>query len=264
MAFELFSAHTCTAAAQRRMEKIQSIAHIGNWIWDIKSDELSWSDEMYRIFGIAKENFSGSLEKTIEEAIHPEDRQKVKESNESVAMKSKPIPLEYRIIRPDKSVRTLWAEAGELTHDAEGKPLLLAGYVQDITDRRQAEETLMKALKKNEALYRNLMENSIDAVYLLNREGTVLHVNRVASEMLGYSYAELLGLTISDIDINYPQQGFIDFWNKKPESSSILFETQHRHKNGTIIPVEVNGIFFTLEGEKTFFGVARMLRDRKD
>jgi len=129
----------------------------------------------------------------------------------------------------------------------------------DITQRKQAK----KKLHEKEALYRNLMENSIDATYLMNETGKVLQVNHTACEMLGYSEDELLQLTIDDIDPNFPSKRFIEFWKHKPEGSTVLFETIHRHKSGKEIPVEVNGIFFILDGKKYLFGVSRDLTERK-
>ncbi|MDZ7794855.1 MAG: PAS domain-containing protein [Spirochaetia bacterium] len=116
--------------------------------------------------------------------------------------------------------------------------------VMDITEQKQAE----KELRAKEALYRNLMENSIDAVYLLNETGKIFQANYTACKMLGYSKEELLQLTIDDVDLNFPSARFIEFWKDQPEGTTVLFETIHRHKSGKEIPVEVNGIFFMLDG----------------
>jgi PAS domain S-box-containing protein len=126
--------------SESELKKAQSYAHVGSWVWNIKEGYLEWSDEMYKIFGISKESFSGNLEDVVASAIHPDDRQKVEESNRSVVDKSKPIPLEYRILHPDGSQSVVWGEAGELEKDAEGNPALLRGIVMDITERKQAEE----------------------------------------------------------------------------------------------------------------------------
>jgi len=87
MAFELFGADQETREKESRLEQTQSLAHIGNWIWDIKNDQLVWSD---------------------------------------------------------KSVHTVWAQAGELIVDEEGNPAILTGFVQDITERKRSEEQLAK------------------------------------------------------------------------------------------------------------------------
>lgn len=119
-------------------------------------------------------------------------------------------------------------------------------------------------LREREELYRNLMENSIDAVQLLDEEGRFLDVNDRGCEMTGYSREELLSMSIADIDPNYPADGFYRFWKEKPKGTSVLFETVHRHKDGTPIPVEVNGIFFEVNKQKYLFGVARDITERKE
>jgi PAS domain S-box-containing protein len=121
------------------LNRAQHVSHFGSWIWRIALNRLEWSDEMYRIFGIRKENFTGNLAEVVASAIHPDDRAAVDSSNNSVAQDGKPIPLEYRVVWPDGTVRTVWAEAGELFLDKEGNPEVLTGIVQDITERKQME-----------------------------------------------------------------------------------------------------------------------------
>ena len=140
---------------------------------------------------------------------------------------------------------------------------------EDITSKRRSVDPYWgnmlgyKEAKRREIFYRSLMENSIDAVYLLSEGGKVLDVNQRACEMLGYTRDELLELTIDDIDVNYPSKKFIAFWNTKPEGSTILFESTHLHKGGFTVPVEVNGIFFIYDGVKYLYGVARDVTERK-
>jgi PAS domain S-box-containing protein len=126
-------------------------------------------------------------------------------------------------------------------------------------ERRRAEAEA----RTHAALYRSLMENSIDAVYLLSETGSVLNVNAVACTMLGYAREEILTLTIDDIDPNYPSVNFVHFWSDKPEGSTVLFQSRHRRRDGAILDVEVNGIFFVLDGRKQLFGVARDISERK-
>jgi len=117
----------------------QQVAHVGHWAWDTATNRVTWSDEMKRIFGLDPVTFDGDLDKVIAQSIHPEDQEKVKASNATVLTDQKPVPLEYRVIRPDQSVHTVWAEAGETITDENGKILKLSGIVQDITERKQAE-----------------------------------------------------------------------------------------------------------------------------
>ncbi len=125
-------------------------------------------------------------------------------------------------------------------------------------------ERTEEVLREREELYRNLMENSIDAVQLLDEEGRFLDVNNRGCEMIGYSREELLSMRIADIDPNYPADGFYRFWNEQQKGTSVLFETVHQRKDGTRIPVEVNGIFFNVDKKRYLFGVARDISERKE
>ena len=131
--------------SEANLKKEQQVSHVGSWAWYPSSNRLEWSDEMFRIFGVEQEEFSGDLSDIMQKAIHPDDRAAVEESNLSVINDGKPIPLEYRIIRPDGAVRTVWAEAGELVLDEAGNPAVLTGIVQDISERKFAEEKIIKA-----------------------------------------------------------------------------------------------------------------------
>ncbi len=124
-------------------------------------------------------------------------------------------------------------------------------------------EASSSPLSESEVFFRVLFENNIDAVYLLDFEGRVLNVNNVACKTTGYSRDELLQMGIGDIDIKFPKDRFKDFWSRNPMGSTITFETQHRHKAGHPIDVEVNGIFFQISDRKYLYGIARDITERK-
>jgi len=139
---ELREAHQELLKSEADLKKAQKVAHVGSWVWHIPSNQLEWSDQMFRIFGVDKNDFKGDLSEVIASAIHPDDRKAVEQSNLSVIEDKKAIPLEYRILWPDGTVRVVWAEAGELIVDESGSPIVLTGIVQDITERKQYEREL--------------------------------------------------------------------------------------------------------------------------
>ena len=122
------------------LKKAQAVANVGNWVWHIRTNKIEGSDQLYKIFGIPKDTFKGDLAQAVVNATHPDDRAMVERSNTAVINDGILTPLEYRIIRPDGALRVVWDEPGELVRDEKGNPTLLRGIVQDITDRKKAEE----------------------------------------------------------------------------------------------------------------------------
>jgi PAS domain S-box-containing protein len=116
------------------LNKAQAVAHVGSWRLDVRRNELLWSDEVYRIFGIALG--TPLTYEAFLAAVHPEDRDFV-DASWQVALTGKPYDIEHRIVTRDgvKWVR----ERAELEFDAQGALLGGFGTVQDITERKEAE-----------------------------------------------------------------------------------------------------------------------------
>lgn len=164
---------------QNILAEAETVAQIGSWKWDLKTQKVTWSSEMYNLFGIDRTSFDGDLNKLIQQRIHPDDIDAVNNSNISVLENSAPAPLEYRIVLPDGTERIVWGE-GKLTYSPSGEPLALVGYVQDITMRVQAE----KALRQSEAQLQYIIDTVPEGVMLLRSDGRVQRTNPVAEQYL--------------------------------------------------------------------------------
>jgi PAS domain S-box-containing protein len=179
--------------SESALKQAQRVAHVGSWVWHIKDNRLEWSDEMYRIFGYEKENFTGNLADVIGQAIHPDDRAEVERSNTSVMRDRKPIPVEYRVVHPDKTVRTVWGEAGQLILDEQGNPAILTGIVQDITERKRAEDEIRLL---NASLERRVVERTqelLDAQEKLVRNEKLAALGQMAGSV-GHELRNPLGV----------------------------------------------------------------------
>jgi len=189
---------TSQKQAETELKKAQAFSRVGSWEWDIKSGQVKWSDEMYRLFGLKKEGVKVDMNKVIGAAIHPDDRQKVEASNRSVIKNKKPIPIEYRVIWPDKSVHIIWAEAGELILDEQGNPSILRGYAQDISERRRAETLLLESEQK----YRSIIDSVPIGMHMyeLKPDGKLVFIgaNPTADKILGIENSQFIGKTIED------------------------------------------------------------------
>jgi diguanylate cyclase (GGDEF)-like protein/PAS domain S-box-containing protein len=146
----------------------QRIAHLGNWDWNITTNELSWSDEIYRIFGLTPREFGATYEAFLN-SVHPDDREFVKKSVAEALAERKPYSIDHRIVLPDGTGRIVHEQA-EVTFNDAGKPIRMFGTVQDITDYKRAEEEL----RKSEATNRALLNALPDMMFRINREGVYL------------------------------------------------------------------------------------------
>lgn len=128
--------------SEAALNAAQRVAAVGSWKWHVATNQLEWSDEMFRIFGIDREKFTGRLQDVIAVAIHPEDRAAVEAANRRVAEEGRFAPIEYRVVRPDGSERIVWAEPGELIRSHDGRPVTMTGIVKDMTAQRATENQL--------------------------------------------------------------------------------------------------------------------------
>jgi PAS domain S-box-containing protein len=125
------------ADAEDRLAEAQEVAHVGSWSWDINADRVTWSAELYRLYGIAEgspmayESFLG--------AIHADDRERTRRAVEQALVDAMPFALDHRAITPDGRVRWLHAR-GRVILDTSGSPARMLGTGQDITERKQLDE----------------------------------------------------------------------------------------------------------------------------
>ncbi|MDH5433358.1 MAG: PAS domain-containing protein [Gammaproteobacteria bacterium] len=151
--------------AQEAHSQAEMITHFGNWDWDIVTGELTWTDEIYRIFGVEPQEFPATYEAFLK-TIHPEDRESVIEAvNSSVEDANVPYNITHRVVRPSNEERIV-QERGIVYRDQEGNPIRMIGTVHDITIQRIAEEQLHVYKNKLE----RLVEERTDALILAQEE----------------------------------------------------------------------------------------------
>jgi PAS domain S-box-containing protein len=134
------------------LEHSQQVAHLGSWDLDIATFRERWSDEIYRIFGLEPQSIHfdgyGFLE-----YVHPDDREITRKAQDEAIALHKPYCVQYRIVRPDGTERTVY-EYAELEFNDDGEPVRLAGTIQDITERKRAENALRRTTSQLEEAQR--------------------------------------------------------------------------------------------------------------
>lgn len=176
-----------------RLNRAQELAHLGSWELDAGTDELTWSDEVHRIFDLKPEEFAGTYEAFLE-CVHPEDRANVHAAyRESLHNGNDSYEIEHRIVRR-KSREVRWVhEKCFHSRDDHGRLVRSVGMVLDITERRQTED----ALKESQARWRALNDNLPGGlVYQIDSgvDGTERHFR-----LISQGVEKLHGLTIAEV-----------------------------------------------------------------
>ncbi len=133
-----------------------------------------------------------------------------------------------------------------------------AQIISNAFESKQAEETL----RESEGKYRALFETAQDAIFLSDERGRFLDVNQAACESLGYTKEELLELRNKDIDADPSgYEAFVQVRDRLVEN--MRFDLDQRRKDGTLLPVEITGCFFTSGGQRISLAIARDITERK-
>jgi len=176
------------ADANIHLMEAQRLADLGSWSWDVVQNRITWSDQLFEIYGVDADRFQGILNEFIG-FIHPDDRDKVQASIGAALRSGKNFNHEERIIRPDGSVRHLHS-VGEVIRNENGAAVRILGICQDVTKRKEAERSLLDT----EQNYRLLLKGVRDyAIYMLDAQGYVRSWNDGARRLKGYGASEIIG-----------------------------------------------------------------------
>ena len=129
--------------SKAKLEEAQRIAHVGYWERDLATERITWSDETYRIFGLKPQEDPVDLA-ALRQKVHPEDREMVSHALEEALRAGARYNLDYRVLRPTGEIRIVHS-TGDVTRDESGRPYRMFGTVQDITDRKRAEEAFQRS-----------------------------------------------------------------------------------------------------------------------
>jgi len=241
--------------SKESFSKAEKIGHFGYWEWDLATNKLIWSDEVFRLYGLDPKKVTPTYE-TVVSTLSAQTRDWFMKAIDDALNNNVPFEGEYSLIRPDGTVRYTHT-IGEVIRDREGKPISMFGVVQDITERKQTEDRLI--------LFRNLIESSNDAICVNDPEtGQILDANDRACVSLGYEREELLKMCVFDFEVTMPDKFFWKEHVKEIQSKGhMILEGRHRRKNGTIFPVEVN-VSYVVAGKISYLlAVVRDITERK-
>ena len=169
--------------SEERLRETLEAAEVGTWEWDIARNEVTWSPNIERIFGIAAGTFAGTYEAWLD-LVHPEDRAAIAQEVERAVRTLTPYDVEVRVLRGDGSVG--WQAArGHVTGDIDGRATRMHGVVLDITARKAAESALKMPAR--------VLESMTEGVSLADDQGIIRYTNPAEDRMFGYAPGELIG-----------------------------------------------------------------------
>ena len=253
--------------ALRKREKLlnmsQAIGHIGSWEMDVVANHLTWSDEVYRMFGLRDQEFDATYEAFLE-TVHPDDRACVDAAYSSSLRKGlDTYEIEHRIIRHDSAEIRIVHEKCEHIKDDSGRIIRSIGMVQDITERKMAEE----ALQQSEERYRSLVENTMDGYFICEiPSGRFLFLNQRSCDLYGYTMQEGLKLTVWDVMSYRDHDRIRGRIQSRLEGEKLSNERQTYtavRKDGSTFRVEISTSLVSFEGVHAIQGVLRDITEQE-
>jgi PAS domain S-box-containing protein len=162
--------------SEKRLNRAQEIAHLGSWELDLTRNELIWSDEVYRIFGLAPQEFTATYEAFLEH-VHPDDRTAVNDAySGSIREGRDTYEIDHRVVRSSNGEIRFVHEKCQHVRDKDGQIIRSLGMVLDITDRKHAEKALRRLA--------HFPEENPNPVLRCTVAGDIMYANRPADQWL--------------------------------------------------------------------------------
>jgi len=248
---------------KEKLGEAQAFAHLGSWEQDLRRKTLWWSDEVYNIFGVSKDDFVPS-EQGFLQKVHPNDLVRVKEAYRQSAKGENAFSLKYRILRPDGGVRFVQGQGKHLRNE-KGEPTRFLGTIHDITEQRE----IVNALESEQAKLQAMAEATYDPYIMIDSQDTILFWSPAAEKVFGWTNEEALGQKMHEL-ITPPEyiepalEGLHHFAQsgKGPVLDSIS-ELPAIRKNGEYFPVERSVSAFQVGDSYYAVGVLRDITERK-
>ncbi len=245
----------------RLLSESQRIAHLGNWELDICTNEVTWSDETYRIFETdPKTRISYE---TYVDAIHPDDRDRITAAYARSLKTHEPYEIGYRILLPGGRIKHVQGHSQSF-YNPEGKPIRSIGTVQDITERTRSED----ALRTSELKYRSLFEAAEDGIILLDSTGFV-DCNDAGARMYGISKWEVIGKAPTDFCPENQPDGrpstevALEKISAALKGTTQKFDWVSRRPDGTLFDVEITLSRIGDPGSTLMLSIVRDVTDRR-
>lgn len=238
--------------SEERFRAAYRNAAVGMSIADLHGRLQEVNQRLCTILGYSEKEL---LTRTFQSLTHPDDLGHNLERLEKLLDGTADVDVfEKRYIRKDGGL--VWAQVGlSVIRDEAGTPLYTLALVQDITERKRAEEALQLA--------KYTVDHATEAIYWVGARAELLDVNDSACAMLGYSKEEFRRMTVFDINPNFQTDSWPSYWEQTRQKGRASFESYHRAKDGRLIPIEVNVDWICYNGIECHCAFVRDITERK-
>jgi PAS domain S-box-containing protein len=245
--------------SESRLKEAQRIAHLGSWEWDISTDRVFWSDELYLIYGYEPQEISPDYG-LIVDAMHPDSKKEFLDAIDAALKRKRPFEMDYDFFRKDGTVASLHT-IGKAHFDVDGKPTRMFGIVQDITEQKRAQRTL----RESEEKFRTIFDRANDGILIVNISTKKFsEANKTICDMLGYAKEEILLLGIENIhpaaDVSRVME---EFSRQMRGEKTIAEDLPVMRKDGSVFYADICAALIILGGEQYGVGIFRDITERK-
>jgi PAS domain S-box-containing protein len=245
--------------SEEKLRLSQDIGKIGNWSWDIASGRAEWSDQVYNIFGAPRGEASYEFAKSF---VHPDDLDLWQNTIRQAVEKKEPFSLDFRVLHSDGEI--IWVHDETRTVFNESAELIgYHGTVQDITDRKRAEE----ALRSSEDKFSRVFKTSPNPSTIIRlSDGIFLDVNESFTRVTGYSIEEIVGRPYfsNNPDIWIDQKDRVRLVAALKRTGEVQgIETQFRGKDGQLIYGLISARALEFNGELCIVGIVNDITEQK-
>ena len=223
---------------EKRLREAQKMAHLGFWNWDIKSGDVEWSEEVYKIFHLDQKNFKPQIDSILSFSPWEEDNHRNTELINRAIKSHEPGDYEQKFLRPDNSIGYYYSTF-QGKYDVNGNLIRIVGTVLDITERKLTES----ALRESEIRFRSLYENATLGIYRTTTDGKILMANPALASMLGFkSFEELAkrNLEKEGYEPDYPRKKFIE--TLEQQGRIIGLESVWHKRDGSLLHVRESAV----------------------
>jgi PAS domain S-box-containing protein len=234
------------------LARTEAVAHVGSWEWEVEGDKVTWSEELFRIFGLDPMEQAPPFKE--HQAFYvPEDRGRLVEAVEECLRNSVPYDLEVTITPTGGQLRHCVVR-GIPEYGDDGAVNRLYGSLHDITERKRMEVVL----REREEKYRLIFNMGVNAMFLVDNNTTqILECNNKASQLFGYSSQELLSLKMTDLSTT-PEQT-----RRACRENVLKQERVYQTKNGELISVDITSGHFYLANKAVHISAIRDITEKK-